>query len=151
MAIAADIVRFALPIKCLEAVAVAILLSNGLMDVERFPISFKSVSNGETYRHIVLGVKWNEAYGSLGISRRVDLMFKSLRFTTLEGLIEEFQQSYARNMHRLTKVKIGLPVAHDAKSLESFPWQHLVVSLENDAWREEVRALEEVIAKKRQS
>ena len=55
-------------------------LTNGISGLARFPISFKSSFNGNTYRHVVLGVYYNGRYGALGMSRRSDLMDKPLVF-----------------------------------------------------------------------
>ena len=46
--------------------------------LDRFPISFKTTFNGNTYRHVVLGVYSLGKYGALGMSRRDDLMYKPL-------------------------------------------------------------------------
>ena len=80
MEIAREIIREALPIKCLEAVILSLYLTNGLTSVDRFPISFKTVFNGTTFRHVVLGVYNYGRYGVLGMSRRKDLMYKPLEF-----------------------------------------------------------------------
>ena len=72
--------REALPIKCLEAVILATFLTNGISGMDRFPISFKTVFSGQTYRHVVLGVYHGGYYGALGMSRRSDLMDKPLAF-----------------------------------------------------------------------
>jgi hypothetical protein len=45
-----------LPIKCLEAVILSIYLTNELSSVERFSIGFKTISNGNIHRHVVLGI-----------------------------------------------------------------------------------------------
>ncbi|KAJ1563615.1 Tubulinyl-Tyr carboxypeptidase 1, partial [Cladochytrium tenue] len=109
--VAAGMVKFGLPIKCLEAVVLAI------------SISFKSTAGGEVFRHIVLGLRWNNLYGALGLSRRSDLMFKALRFVTLDELVAEFKRSYEKNGHQLLKVKLGAPITHDKESLEPVPWK----------------------------
>ena len=53
-------------------------LTNGMMGVERFPISFKTAFNGNVHRHVVLGIYHSGKYGALGMSRRDDLMYKPL-------------------------------------------------------------------------
>eukprot|EP00058_Branchiostoma_floridae_P025197 XP_002610687.1 hypothetical protein BRAFLDRAFT_117920 [Branchiostoma floridae] len=80
---AKEIIREALPIKCLEAVILAIHLTNGMPGVERFPISFKSQFGSTVHRHVVLGVYCGGRYGALGMSRREDLMYKPLEFKAL--------------------------------------------------------------------
>jgi tubulinyl-Tyr carboxypeptidase len=93
-------IKFALPIKCLEAVVLSLCtsfcfplffkltnpyyehidLSNGMFDIERYTLSFKSRVKKEIYRHIVLIVRYNDMFGALGLSRRNDLMYKPLVF-----------------------------------------------------------------------
>ena len=71
--------RDALPIQCVEAVFLAAFLTAGLEELDRYPISFKSVVDGHTYRHIVLAVKQGGKWGAVGISRRTSLMFKEMK------------------------------------------------------------------------
>ena len=54
-----EITRQALPIKCVEAVFVATYLTQGVKELERIPMSFKSQVDGVTYKHIVLALKYN--------------------------------------------------------------------------------------------
>jgi len=60
-----DVTRQALPIKCVEAVFVATYLTQGLKDLERVPLSFRSQVNGVTYKHIVLALKYNNKWGTV--------------------------------------------------------------------------------------
>ena len=68
-----EITRQALPIKCVEAVFVAMYLTQGVKDLERIPMSFKSMVDGVTYKHIVLVLKHNSKWGTVGLSRRREL------------------------------------------------------------------------------
>uniref|UniRef100_K1QH50 Vasohibin-1 n=1 Tax=Magallana gigas TaxID=29159 RepID=K1QH50_MAGGI len=77
---AKEMIKEALPIKCLEAVILGIYLSNGFLGVERFPLSFKSVFGGNVHRHVVLGIYYAGSYGTIGMSRREDLMYKPVTF-----------------------------------------------------------------------
>jgi len=77
---AKEIVSESLPIKCLEAVVLALYLTSSLLHTKRFCISFKTTFKGHTYRHVVLGVQHKSMYGALGMSRRTDLMYKPLEF-----------------------------------------------------------------------
>lgn len=52
----------------------------------------------------MLGVYCNGRYGSLGMSRRQDLMDKPLTHRTLGELVSEFESSYKRYQHTLKKV-----------------------------------------------
>lgn len=79
-------------------------LTNGLTSLERFPISFKTQFSGHCFHHVVLGVYCNGRYGSLGMSRRQDLMDKPLMYRTLGELVAEFESSYKRYQHTLKKV-----------------------------------------------
>ena len=58
-------VRESLPIKCMEAVILAICLTNGIPGLGRFPINFKSEVNEASllkgrkyYYHVVLGIAY---------------------------------------------------------------------------------------------
>ena len=89
---AREITRQALPIKCVEAVFLGCYLTQGLRDLERVPISFKSQVDGNTYKHIVLAVKHNSKWGAIGLSRRRELYYKDLTFESL-GELEESSSS----------------------------------------------------------
>ncbi len=47
---AREVLREALPIKCIEAVFLGGLLTAGWEDLQRLPLGFKSAVNGETYK-----------------------------------------------------------------------------------------------------
>ncbi|XP_026174018.1 tubulinyl-Tyr carboxypeptidase 2 isoform X2 [Mastacembelus armatus] len=128
METAREMIRESLPIKCLEAVILGIYLTNGLTSLERFPISFKTQFSGHCFHHVVLGVYCNGRYGSLGMSRRQDLMDKPLTHRTLGELVAEFENSYKRYQHTLKKVKIGLYVPHDPHIFQPIEWKHLVLN-----------------------
>ncbi|XP_014352063.1 tubulinyl-Tyr carboxypeptidase 2 [Latimeria chalumnae] len=128
METAREMTRESLPIKCLEAVILGIYFTNGLTSVERFPISFKTQFSGSYFHHVVLGVYCNGRYGSLGMSRRADLMDKPLAFRTLSDLIFDFEDSYKKYLHSVKKVKIGLYVPHDPHSFQPIEWKHLVLN-----------------------
>ncbi|MBN3314985.1 VASH2 protein, partial [Atractosteus spatula] len=128
METAREMTRESLPIKCLEAVILGIYLTNGLTSVERFPISFKTQFSGNYFHHVVLGVYCNGRYGSLGMSRRADLMDKPLVFRTLSELVFDFEESYRRYLHTVKKVKIGLYVPHDPHVFQPIEWKYLVLN-----------------------
>ena len=77
---AKEIITESLPIKCLEAVILALYLASPLINTQRFCISFKTSFKGHIYRHVVLGVHHKSTYGALGMSRRTDLMYKSMEY-----------------------------------------------------------------------
>ncbi|XP_078798626.1 tubulinyl-Tyr carboxypeptidase 2 isoform X6 [Oryzias latipes] len=128
METAREMIRESLPIKCLEAVILGIYLTNGMTSLERFPISFKTHFSGHCFHHVVLGVYCNGRYGSLGMSRRQDLMDKPLTHRTLGDLVAEFESSYQKYQHTLAKVKIGLYVPHDPHVFQPIEWKYLVLN-----------------------
>nr|CAB3267598.1 vasohibin-1-like [Phallusia mammillata] len=119
---AKEMTKEALPIKCLEAVIVAIYLTNCLPTVERFPIGFKSQFNGHHYYHVVLGIMYKGRFGALGISRRSDLMDKPLIYKNLHDLLEDYNHAYLQYTHTLKKVRIGGVIPHDMCSQEKIQW-----------------------------
>ncbi|CAH2254407.1 tubulinyl-Tyr carboxypeptidase 2 isoform X1 [Pelobates cultripes] len=129
METAREMTRESLPIKCLEAVILGIYLTNGQHAVERFPISFKTQFSGSYFHHVVLGIHCNGRYGTLGMSRRPDLMDKPMTFRTLSELIFDFEDSYKKYSHCVKKVKIGLYVPHDPHTFQPIEWRYLVINM----------------------
>ncbi|XP_003357637.2 tubulinyl-Tyr carboxypeptidase 2 [Phacochoerus africanus] len=129
METAKEMTRESLPIKCLEAVILGIYFTNGQPSIERFPISFKTYFSGNYFHHVVLGIYCNGRYGSLGMSRRAELMDKPLTFRTLSDLIFDFEDSYKKYLHTLKKVKIGLYVPHEPHSFQPIEWKQLVLNV----------------------
>ena len=54
---AKEVMKIALPIRCLEATYLAISLTQGMLHLQRFPLTFKTSFNGQVCRHIVLAVR----------------------------------------------------------------------------------------------
>jgi len=123
--IAKELCREGLPIRCVDAVFLAIYLTTGRQGMQRFPLSFRTRQNGKSFAHIVMAVKANELWGSLGISRRRTLGFKPLRFAKLSHLVAEFRRSYEDIGHSVEKVIVGLPVSHDIFSKAPVQWRAL--------------------------
>jgi len=142
MEIARNIVKEALPIKCLEAVVLSLYLTSELTTVNRFPIGFKSKHNGKHHYHIVLGVSHGGVYGSMGISRRKELMDKPLLFKSLSTLLDNFQLSYAKNGHELLKVRLGKFVTHDIHSMEIIQWRCISINYHRMKADERCRKIE---------
>ncbi|XP_061602467.1 tubulinyl-Tyr carboxypeptidase 2 [Cololabis saira] len=142
MEMAREMIRESLPIKCLEAVILGIYLTNGLTSLERFPVSFKTQFSGHCFHHVVLGIYCNGRYGSLGMSRRQDLMDKPLTHRTLGELVAEFESSYKRYQHTLKKVKIGLYVPHDPHVFQPIEWKYLVLNTTRLGSQEMMKELE---------
>ena len=122
-----EVTRQALPIKCVEAVFVAAYLTQGLKEIERVPFSFRSQIDGVTYKHIVLAVKHNSKWGSVGLSRRRELYYKDLVYDSLAELLLEYKRSYERVFHTLRRVKVGLPLPHEVHAGEIICWSYVSV------------------------
>lgn len=58
-------------------------MTNGITNIERFPIGFKSIFEGNRFYHVVLGIYHNGKFGALGTSRRKDLMDKPVVFKVI--------------------------------------------------------------------
>ncbi|ELT94112.1 hypothetical protein CAPTEDRAFT_139464 [Capitella teleta] len=142
MDVAKDMIRESLPIKCLEAVILGIYLTNGIPGLDRFPVSFRTVFNRNIYNHVVLGVYYNGLYGSIGMSRRSDLMDKPLVFKSLSGLVSDFKASYNNYWHETKKVAIGVPVPHDPHSYEQIEWRGFNIHTNKHSWTEICRELD---------
>lgn len=133
MEVAKAMVKYSLPIKCLEAVILGVHLTNTCpSDLVRFTLSFKSkhLASKTSHYHVLLGIYVHRiGYGCIGMSRKRDLAFKSLdgRFVSLEDLIYDIKASYEQCGHRLKRVSFGLPIVHDGCSLEAIDWKTLVI------------------------
>lgn len=116
-----------------------------LAQLERFPLSFKSKSGDQSYRHIVLAVfDSNEnLWGALGMSRRATLQQKEVKFSSLSALVDEYRQSYAGCSHELLNTYVGLPFPHNLHSMEPVKWRALKLSLANAEWHEAAKALDQ--------
>jgi len=119
---AKEIIKTSLPIKCLEAVIVALYLTARIHKVTRFTIRFKSQFGKTTHRHIVLGLYHSATYGALGLSRRKTLMFKPLIYKSLSDLILDYKKSYEECFHVLKKVKLSLPISKHIHSCDQINW-----------------------------
>ena len=104
-----------LPIKCFEAFLIALYLTTGIIGLDRFNISFKTRFKSTVYRHVILGVKYGQSFGSLGLSRRCDLAYKPLndKYDRLSMLINDFVNAYENYGHKILRIRIGLPIIHD--------------------------------------
>ncbi|XP_025103717.1 LOW QUALITY PROTEIN: vasohibin-2-like [Pomacea canaliculata] len=142
MECAKEMIREALPIKCLEAVILGIYLTNGMLGLERFPISFKTIFSGTAHHHVVLGVYYGGRYGAIGMSRRDDLMYKTLTFKSLSDLVFDFERSYKNYWHDLVRIKVGMAVSHDQHSYEVINWKALALNLRHMHRKELTRDLE---------
>ncbi|ESO83536.1 hypothetical protein LOTGIDRAFT_133279 [Lottia gigantea] len=140
---AREMIRESLPIKCLEAVILGIFLTNGMMGVERFAISFKSTFGSHVHRHVVLGIYYGGLYGAIGMSRREELMYKPLIYKNLSDLVLDFESNYIKFYHRLNKIKVGLPIPHDPHSFEPIPWKVINVNVAKTRRKDIVKDLDQ--------
>jgi hypothetical protein len=138
--VARKIIDDSLPIKCLEAIILGSFLINemayqqpqtsgGLNHLEKFTIGFKSASKGNIHRHVVLGVYDHSTgmFGALGMSRRTSLGFKPLRFRSLTELLLDYIDSYASFLHKVKRIKVGMPLANSNRSFESIKWNGMTI------------------------
>uniref|UniRef100_T1IQU1 Vasohibin n=1 Tax=Strigamia maritima TaxID=126957 RepID=T1IQU1_STRMM len=129
METAKAMMRESLPIKCLESVVLGICLTNGLPNLERFPINFKTRFCERSYYHVVLGIYYGGVYGALGLSRRADLMYKPLVYKSLSDMVFDYVYCYKRYEHRVVKLTIGHYVPHNPKVNDSINWKGLCLHL----------------------
>ena len=91
---ALELIRMALPIQCVEALFIGCWLSKDMRTVDRLPLSFKSIFQGNVHRHIVMAIRCDGKWGAIGISRRSNLMDKPIVYDSLIMLIREYEMSY---------------------------------------------------------
>lgn len=128
MKVAKEILDVSLPIKCLEAIVLAIYLTNSFDDIQRFTIGFVSYINGEEHRHIVLGIYANKMFGSIGLSRRPELMYKPLEYESLYELLEDFEKCYEKNNHILITSHISSIISQNVHCIDVINWQLLSIN-----------------------
>ncbi|ETW06706.1 hypothetical protein, variant [Aphanomyces invadans] len=140
---AKDIIHDALPIQCLEAVFVAAYLTAGGPEyegatfnhqIDRIPISFKTLSGGTIFRHIVLAIKYQHLWGALGLSRSPGLMNKDLKFKSLSELVCNYIENYNAVRHDVVKIYVGFPFSHDIHSTERVEWRVLNIKTNIHPW-----------------
>nr|XP_024358457.1 uncharacterized protein LOC112273664 isoform X2 [Physcomitrium patens]PNR32941.1 hypothetical protein PHYPA_024884 [Physcomitrium patens] len=144
---AKTIVNAPQPIKCVEAVFVALFLTAGLPDVERFPLSFQTVLDGQVYQHIVLLVQYFSKYGAFGISRWPEFGSIDLEFNSMAGVVNNYKTAYEEQGHVVEKIRLGLPVEHNLKSKNFVCWRYLELDLEVQPWSECVQEINFFAAK----
>eukprot|EP00249_Psilotum_nudum_P016414 c25813_g1_i2 orf=592-1242(-) len=122
------------PIKCVEAVFLALYLTAGMLDVERIPLGFKSELQGQVHQHIVLLVRSGGKYGAFGISRQHDLMNKELQFESISSIVQNYRQAYEQSEHKLLRISVGLPVEHNIESFNFVCWRSLSLDPCSSSW-----------------
>ena len=152
------IVQRRLPIKCLEAVVVALHLTAAITApplsrpnwrLTRFPLRFHTACEEHRYWHIllVLELTWSDAgsghvavvggarpsacrrFGAVSVSRHPPLSFRPLEHASLSSLCSSLRDDYLRIGHRVVHVTVGLPVEEAARSKDSLDWHFLSVPL----------------------
>ncbi|XP_002969550.2 vasohibin-1 isoform X1 [Selaginella moellendorffii] len=124
------------PIKCVEAVFLALYLTAGMQDVERIPLSFKTQEDDKVHQHIVLLVRYGDKYGAFGISRRTDLMNKEFDYDNISSIVENYKRAYENHMHTVLKIRIGLPVEHNVESYNFICWRYLTIAPCTQHWQQ---------------
>ena len=157
--VAKDMIQLSMPIKCLEAVILAIHLTNEVPSMDRFTLTFKSQQNGLIYYHTVLGLFYRGRYGAIGLSRKDDLMSRPIEYAALSAMLLSFNDAYMngglnrvkwflmimliptkrRHNHKLLKVSIGGTIPHDPCTMERINWQKSEFQLENGNYLHLVR------------
>lgn len=146
---ARQITRDALPIKCVEATFLGLLLTTGITELDRISVGFKTKMGTSVHRHIVLVVHHRQSgkYGALGISRRSNLMYKDLVFGSMGELLSDYKASYEGWWHELLKVRVGLPVEHDAYSTAPVCWRYCCLGVQGKDWEKLCEKFDEHCAK----
>jgi len=126
---AKEMIKYSLPIKCLEAVVLSLYLTSNIKTISRFTIRFKTKSGKNTHKHIVLGIFHNSCYGALGLSRRKTLMDKPIKFTSLPELILDYKKCYEECFHTLVKVKLSPCLSPDLHSNDVITWNYFTLSV----------------------
>lgn len=137
------IIKRSWPIKCLETIALGVLLTKDMKDVVRFPIRFKSKVDGHTYWHIILGLKYNNKFGCLGLSRRYTLAGRDLKFDKLDVLVQSYFEAYEEVGHKVRKMTVGLPISHNTSS-NFISWHFLKIPIPKKTdWQAAFETIEE--------
>eukprot|EP00996_Jenningsia_fusiforme_P006130 NODE_732_length_1942_cov_29.005283_g678_i0.p1 GENE.NODE_732_length_1942_cov_29.005283_g678_i0~~NODE_732_length_1942_cov_29.005283_g678_i0.p1 ORF type:complete len:605 (+),score=71.73 NODE_732_length_1942_cov_29.005283_g678_i0:103-1917(+) len=107
-------------IQCVEAVFLALWLSNGWRYLHRFGLSFRTIDReGRLRRHLVLGLYVDGStcrFGAVGLSRSRLLMGRPLVFANLRDLVGAYAAAYLKEGHALRGVSLGRPVPHSITS-----------------------------------
>lgn len=72
--------------------------------------------DGVTYKHIVLALKHNSKWGSIGLSRRRELYYKDLVYDSLAELFLEYKRALRRAADALRRTCFARTSAPTGKS-----------------------------------
>lgn len=134
------------PLKCVEACALALVLTAGWEGVDRFALGFRSSCGGgadqprRRHRHVVVALRLRygcgdaapprEAWAALGASRAPSLLGGvGPLFPSLSSLVARYAAGYASLGHMLERVRMGAPAPHSLLCLQRATWRRLRVSV----------------------
>ena len=145
------------PIRCLEAVVVALHLlaatetdvaerSPAGMRLLRYPLRLYSTCGGHHYWHILLVVALvptvplspsassssvvpPPVFGAVSISRHEPLSLRPLMFGSLSSLCSSLRDEYGRIGHSLLQMTVGLPATLNERSKAALDWHFLALQL----------------------
>ena len=146
-----------MPIKCVEAVFLALRLTSEWRDVDRVPAAFKTAvafTDGagkrrrRCHRHIVLLIRRrrqradanerarrevgsdsaNSEFGALGISRRASLAHRPMRYGSVSEILTSYRGRHEDIGHAVLKVRVGLPAPREPPEAEVC-WRHCCVTV----------------------
>ena len=150
---AQQIIHRRLPIRCLEAVVVALHLLAateaevaercGGVRLLRYPLRFYSTCGGHHYWHILLVVALMPplspspsssdaalpVFGAVSLSRHAPLSLRELKFDSLSALCSSLREEYRRIGHSILQMTVGLPVTQDERSRATLDWHFLALHL----------------------
>eukprot|EP00696_Hemimastix_kukwesjijk_P016240 gnl/Hemi2/4618_TR1599_c0_g1_i1.p1 gnl/Hemi2/4618_TR1599_c0_g1~~gnl/Hemi2/4618_TR1599_c0_g1_i1.p1 ORF type:complete len:243 (+),score=44.92 gnl/Hemi2/4618_TR1599_c0_g1_i1:646-1374(+) len=130
--------REGLPIKCKDAVFMALNLTQDLPELLRVSVIFNSKMNNRMFGHIVLAVRYEGRWGSLGLSRRKELMYKPLMYKSLPDLIQDYIHAYEQWGHKVIDCRLSLPIFPHSSHI---CWEFVVIALRARDWECVARTL----------
>ncbi len=75
-------------------------------------------------------------FGAIGLSRREELGYKELKYTSLSSLIRDYIDSYATYLHKVKRIKLGKPIVDSNRSFESIPWNGCTITINSSNYNE---------------
>jgi hypothetical protein len=119
LSIAKQLIQLNQPIKCLEAVLIAIYRTQfnqffikNCSSLHRYAVRFCTSANGHRYWHIVLIIQYNNKYGAVALSRQANLQNKEMKFESFEHIIGDYIENYRQLGHQLELLTISAPIPY---------------------------------------
>jgi hypothetical protein len=75
-------------------------------------------------------------FGAIGLSRREELGYKELKYTSLSSLIRDYIDSYAIYLHKVKRIKLGKPIVDSNRSFESIPWNGCTITINSSNYND---------------